>query len=321
MKTLALATLILMSAFTNAQTMSDLEIISTPNNCTGDTINFSINTNLGIEQIIGWNFGDPNSGTNNASILLSPSHLYSNPGTYQVSCILQINCGGPVDINNSIGVPCFYIDTISIIVNIQECNDSNILEIISTPISCEFDTLNFSINTNLSIEQIISWNFGDSSSGTNNSSILLSPSHLYSNPGTYQVSCILQINCGGPVDINNPIGVPCFYIDTIYTIVNITECNSNTEECSLYVPNAFTPNNDELNEEFYPVSECTLDEYEWTVYDRWGNQIFYSINPDEKWNGKIKGADCMNGIYIYMINYKFPTQERKTKYGKILLVK
>lgn len=293
-----------------------IEITSVQNSCQGDTISFGLNTSLLIEQIIEWNFDDPLSGTENTSSSGMPSHVFSSPDTYQVSCILQVNCGGPVDINDPITVPCFYFDTIYRTVTISDCNGTGsdpFLEITHSQDDCLNDTLSFGLSTNLLIEQIIEWNFGDPSSNSSNTSTVGMPSHVFSGPGTYQVSCILQINCGGVVDINDPIMVPCFYYDTIYTTVTIVDCDSTDDIHGIYVPNAFTPNDGGSFNNIFKVEGYGIDPtyFSLEIYNRWGELIFISNNPLMGWDGCYTGSGVIApvGTYVYSINYKLIDEE------------
>ncbi len=74
-------------------------------------------------------------------------------------------------------------------------------------------------------------------------------------------------------------------------------------DCPFFMPNAFTPNNDGLNDEFKPGTVCTFTEYDFKVYNRWGQLVFETNNPDEAWNGTIGGAEAPEGMYSYIIDY------------------
>lgn len=78
-----------------------------------------------------------------------------------------------------------------------------------------------------------------------------------------------------------------------------------TEDCSclIFVPNVFTPNNDGINDNFYPVINCELDDYQIYIFNRWGKLIFESSDQYEVWNGKYQGNDVPEGVYFYRINY------------------
>lgn len=78
-----------------------------------------------------------------------------------------------------------------------------------------------------------------------------------------------------------------------YDTIDVANCNS-----SLYVPNAFSPNNDGLNDIFKPIG-IQIYNYEMRVYNKWGQLIFFTNNIDNGWDGKDAPAD----VYFYTITY------------------
>lgn len=71
----------------------------------------------------------------------------------------------------------------------------------------------------------------------------------------------------------------------------------------LYIPTAFSPNGDYLNDEFewrnYGATKVNV-----RIFNRWGEIIHSSNDLKGKWNGKINGIDCPEGIYIAYIEYR-----------------
>ena len=72
-------------------------------------------------------------------------------------------------------------------------------------------------------------------------------------------------------------------------------------DCDIYIPNSFTPNDDDRNDLFSPVFQCDYSYYLLTVTDRWGNTIYTSNNINGKWDGKFKGNPCPDDVYVYRI--------------------
>jgi len=92
----------------------------------------------------------------------------------------------------------------------------------------------------------------------------------------------------------------------------------------VYIPNAFTPNSDGLNEVFKPEISCfeTLKSYKMHVYDRWGNIIFQSSDYAAGWNGRDnKGGDCAMGVYSCVIQYTDSKDKKFVKNISIRLVR
>lgn len=69
----------------------------------------------------------------------------------------------------------------------------------------------------------------------------------------------------------------------------------------IYIPNAFTPNNDGLNDLFRPMSRSRREATEWKVYDRFGNNVYTSSNASGAWDGTTKGKPLPAGTYAYRI--------------------
>ena len=85
--------------------------------------------------------------------------------------------------------------------------------------------------------------------------------------------------------------------------VTIAEKTSGCE-CYLYVPNAFTPNNDGKNDGFKITSTCGING-ELKVFNRWGTVVFQTKDLSKSWNGFVKGQLQTTDTYIYTVSYKF----------------
>jgi len=93
-------------------------------------------------------------------------------------------------------------------------------------------------------------------------------------------------------------------------------------ECSVFVPNAFTPNNDFRNDVFKPVFKCFPKEYELRIFDRYGGVIFQTKEVNEGWNGQKGTSQFQTGVYIWMLRYKNPnTKELVQKNGTLTLIR
>ncbi len=74
-------------------------------------------------------------------------------------------------------------------------------------------------------------------------------------------------------------------------------------ESKIQVPNVFTPNGDNFNDLFI-ADYTSIINFEAFIYNRWGQQLYSWINPNEGWDGKYNGFDCPEGVYFYTINAK-----------------
>ncbi|MDA0972883.1 MAG: gliding motility-associated C-terminal domain-containing protein [Bacteroidetes bacterium] len=76
-------------------------------------------------------------------------------------------------------------------------------------------------------------------------------------------------------------------------------------DCTFYIPNTFTPDGDLINDTFVPVYEsCSFLDYTFSVYDRWGAEVFRTSIPNSEWNGSIDKGDYFapDGSYTYLIS-------------------
>lgn len=89
---------------------------------------------------------------------------------------------------------------------------------------------------------------------------------------------------------------------------------------TVYVPSAFTPNNDNLNDGF-GVKGIAINQFTIEIYNRWGEKLYQSNDIDEKWVPNYMGNDIQEGIYLYLINYTDFNENSYRKAGTITLLK
>ncbi len=88
----------------------------------------------------------------------------------------------------------------------------------------------------------------------------------------------------------------CVKTDTVTLVINDVLC----EEPFVFVPNAFSPNGDGVNDVLYVRGEL-LESIEFAVYDRWGEKLFETNTVTQGWNGTYKNKDCEPGVYVYYL--------------------
>ncbi len=71
----------------------------------------------------------------------------------------------------------------------------------------------------------------------------------------------------------------------------------------VFIPNAFSPNNDGINDR-YMIVNTGVRSYEITIYNRWGEEIFTTRDITNSWDGQYRGAPAMEGVYYYIIRYE-----------------
>jgi gliding motility-associated-like protein len=92
-----------------------------------------------------------------------------------------------------------------------------------------------------------------------------------------------------------------------------------------YLPNAFTPNGDGLNDSFKAIPRYDyVNKYHLSIYNRWGQRVYETMDINKGWDGTYKGSPCTLGAYVYHIVYEeFGQQpvESKVVEGTVVLVR
>lgn len=102
---------------------------------------------------------------------------------------------------------------------------------------------------------------------------------------------------------------------------DIEEC---IEPCILIGPNAFTPDENGVNDTFKPYTNCIFDEYTFRVYNRWGERLFETTDQDAAWDGTYKGENLNNGVFVWTAKgWAIDGGERskKTAKGNVTLIR
>ena len=92
------------------------------------------------------------------------------------------------------------------------------------------------------------------------------------------------------------------------------------QEASILIPNAFSPNGDQLNDVF-EVKGQFLASYRMRIYDRWGQVLYDSKNQNQGWDGRLNGKEVPTGAYPYRITGKDAAGKEFTKTGTVTLLR
>jgi gliding motility-associated-like protein len=82
--------------------------------------------------------------------------------------------------------------------------------------------------------------------------------------------------------------------------------------CTIYLPNAFTPNGDGKNDVFQILNGLRATRLQFTVFNRWGQTVFNTSNWKQGWDGRINGTLQGAGTYVWMLRFT------DTKSGKLV---
>ncbi|MDD3877636.1 MAG: PKD domain-containing protein [Bacteroidales bacterium] len=238
--------------------------------CEPLTVNFSTQS---ISDIVSWQwfFGDPLSGNNNIADIQNPTHTYQEDGLYSVTLAVMSShgCSGMLSKPSMILVhprPTAAFNYTPQIISL----DQPIVFFTDESIGASF----------------LTWHFGDSDSGNLNMSNAPNTYHTYTEEGNYMVELYAS-------SING-----C--LDTASALVTFLP------EYTFYIPNAFTPNSDGINDSFGPLGlGIDLDTYALSIYDRWGKLTFYTNDVNEKWDGTSEASAHIvpADVYSWVITF------------------
>ena len=90
----------------------------------------------------------------------------------------------------------------------------------------------------------------------------------------------------------------------------------------IYFPSAFSPNDDGRNDKFGPLGNLfVVSNYSLKIFNRYGEMVFQTNNPYQKWDGIIAGTKYGNTNFVWVANYKYRGKNTKTQKGNLLIVK
>lgn len=121
--------------------------------------------------------------------------------------------------------------------------------------------------------------------------------------GAYQISIIDEKNC------------------IVDTVVNILQGG-----CDIFIPNAFSPNNDGINDLFkiYPHSAFLGKITTFKIFDRWGGIVFEASNFDffdTAWDGTYRGETAASGVYVYFVEVEMENGKKELLKGDVTLLR
>ncbi len=117
------------------------------------------------------------------------------------------------------------------------------------------------------------WSFGDG-----DSSSAVSPLHIYTEPGTYEVT----------LRADNGLGCPN---EQSFRFILV-------QDAQIIFPKAFSPNNDGINDNFTIISN-SFENFNFQVYNRWGELVFEALQPGFQWDGLSNGQPVPEGVYVF----------------------
>jgi gliding motility-associated-like protein len=123
-----------------------------------------------------------------------------------------------------------------------------------------------------------------------------------------------------------------FYNDTLTQLTrlivsNIYDCKDTSiqkifilPDVIYYIPTAFSPNDDNINETFKPIGLAYALEYKFIVFNRWGEKLFETNNPKNGWNGKFNDKIVEQGLYFFRMEFIGANELRYEEKGNIMIL-
>jgi gliding motility-associated-like protein len=223
-------------------------------------------------------------GDGTKSNKLSPVHTYKDIGIYSV----KLNLTSPIGCKTS-------------------ASFNNLIEVRGSPtavFSFTPDRLSNFQNTATFSDQSLnavkwSWQFGKGEG----SSAARNPIYTFRDTGVHQIRLIVA----------HPSGC----LDTMLQTIDIEPITT------YFLPNAFTPNFDGINDEFKGTGNYFgMNDFKMGIWNRWGEKVFETSDPKQGWNGQINNSGTMatEGVYVYYATFVGPRNKLFTFKGTVTLL-
>jgi gliding motility-associated-like protein len=235
------------------------------------------NESIGGAQF-SWDFGDGGTSTS-----VSPTHQYTNPGTYTIRLVA-------IDSNT-----CNVIDSTSFTILI---NGIPTAAFTASPQPPQVNTPTSFTNLSSSDAIRFKWVFGDGDSLLTTSRGVIQ--HDFNLTGTYNTCLTVYNTAGCEATVCNPV--------------------SNVVEPAVDVPNAFTPQSGDVNSKIF-VRGFGIAKMKFTIYARWGEKVFETTERRIGWDGHFKGKLLPMDVYAYTLDVELVDGKKLRKTGDITLIR
>lgn len=321
---------------------SDLDSINAPfdferitGGCNDFSVQFRLNKQTGMDSVK-WNFGDGGTSTD-----LNPSHTYAGAGNYIVTLtIFKVDCGTPTETImhplalGSLAAAGFLPDdtsfcvmpsnfAISTTLNSNSYNWSTGEQTQSIQVSApgiywlqvEQNGCFFRDSMEITLEPSVDVDLGPDKPVCFNDPITVMASSLGAtsyqwSDGSTQSS--LKINFPGTYHVTVKNAAGCVASDTLIATWG---------DCPSYIPSAFSPNGDGLNETFGVINGMNSAVFTFIIYNRYGQVVFKTNDSRARWDGTFKGEKVPMGAYPWLVTYKNREGFIQTDKGQVMLIR
>jgi gliding motility-associated-like protein len=208
-----------------------------------------------------------NFGDGSTDTIQDPQYCYPNLGVYTVTLTVTSAQG------------CSYTDSLTNYVHVIP-GPQAAFTYAPTTISISAPTVYFTDQSTAGPAEWY-WDFGSGG----NSSTAQNPTFVYPDTGSYTIMLVVSAPGGACPD-------------TAYETIFVSP------ELLIWIPNAFTPNDNGNNDHFSPVfsDPSYVVSYQMRIFDRWGNMLFESTDPYRGWDGRFKGTVVPLDTYVYTVS-------------------
>jgi gliding motility-associated-like protein len=252
--------------------------------CAPLTVNFTNLSKYADASSYHWKFGS-NEGT---SYAVNPSYTYYEPGIYSVTLSAANNFGDTIYLTKQLIIEVY--EKPSAQFNVKP-------KLIYVPGGKLFtDNQSFGASS-------FEWNFGDGFTSNE-----FEPQHEYKEEGIFDIT-LIAVSAEGCADTT--------------TLEAAVKTESSAQ---LLVPNAFSPNlsgpgnSQGQNDVFKPILRG-VSNYQMMVFNRWGQLLFETTDPDRGWDGYFQGKLCQQDVYVYKIVAESADGQQLTRAGDIHLIR
>jgi gliding motility-associated-like protein len=237
-----------------------------------------------------WNFGDSLSAYNR-STLTNPSHQFLYAGLYDISLTVTT----PPNCSSTLIQPG--------LITVYPVPKAQFIYTPPTPSSFKPDVVFTDVSTGDVLTAFDNWTFSDTLSGDNNVIGQSVVKHSFSSYGYYPVKLkVKNENCW----------------DSTTVIIHVKA------DHSFYVPTAFTPNGDNLNDNFISKGiGIDPSSFRMIIYDRWGEKVYETTDMNKPWNGNKNNSSevCPEGVYAWIITFSDMEGNAYKQEGAVTLIK
>ena len=295
-----------------------------------------------------WNFGDPSSGADDSSALSEPVHTFSGGGNYRVSVTVSGPENGAFTATSDVQVletavtqlsrpGCSNEPTGRAVLSVSGANGPFDISWNTVPGQSGDTAINLSAGTyrvevsangGCPAEDSISFSFSkpalsatvvQPACGNDGASIQLNVTggtapyrYAWDPPvsndsgatelssGNYRIWVTDAEGCGADSLITIPAGPPC---------------------TGIFFPSAFTPDKPGANNRFGPAGSLSLiRDFSLQVFNRFGQQVFFSNNPQIRWDGTFRQVNQPVGAYVWFTTFRIGDNPPRTRSGTVVLL-